>query len=462
MGVAVALVVASCSMTTDTASDGSADAARGQAALPPGPPVPTGPLDPEVAADLDAVYSTLTDDIDVAAIEALGRSDDARVAWLLTDLLRFLPAGPVGRALEDSWETVTGTVVDESSAWEATSDLLIAWDLPAPPGYVEWKRRLYLLVEPDWAPFFADDDSDIDWRWITWGGVGMDDRPLDETDERCPVSCIPALNDPATTGAEGGDWYPDDAVVFGIEVGDAALALPKNMMEVHEMVNLDLGGRRLGVPYCTLCGSAQAYFVDDTADLGAEIDLGGTGAFELRTSGLLSRSNKVMYEFHTGSVFDTFTGVALSGPLREAGVELELISVTTSRWGEWKAAHPDTEIIAEDGGIGRSYPADPLAGRDDDGPIFPTGDVDPRLGVQEPVVGVTATDGTPIAFPVTSARAAFASDERVELDGIRLVADGGGFAAVDPDGGPIAAHEAFWFAWSQFRPDTRLWSPPGG
>ena len=44
-----------------------------------------------------------------------------------------------------------------------------------------------------------------------------------------------------------------------------------------------LGGRRLAIPYCTLCGSAQACFTDDVE-----------GADEmpvLRTSGLLSRSN---------------------------------------------------------------------------------------------------------------------------------------------------------------------------
>ena len=86
-----------------------------------------------------------------------------------------------------------------------------------------------------------------------------------------------------------------------------------------------------------------------------------------------------MYEFHTKSVFDTFTGEALSGPLREEGVRLELISTRTSTWADWKAAHPDTTIVAEDGGIGRRYLADPLQGRDDFGPIFPIGDVDPRL-----------------------------------------------------------------------------------
>jgi hypothetical protein len=43
----------------------------------------------------------------------------------------------------------------------------------------------------------------------------------------------------------------------------------------------------------------------------------------LRTSGLLSRSNKVMYDLNTESIMDTFTGVALSGPLQDAAVTLE-------------------------------------------------------------------------------------------------------------------------------------------
>ena len=45
--------------------------------------------------------------------------------------------------------------------------------------------------------------------------------------------------------------------------------------------------------------------------------------------------------------------------------------------------------------------------------------------------------------------------------GVRLIKDGGGLRAVAvSDGSEIPAHQAFWFAWSQFRPNTRLWAPP--
>ena len=36
------------------------------------------------------------------------------------------------------------------------------------------------------------------------------------------------------------------------------------------------------------------------------------------------------------------------------------------------------------------------------GPIFPIGDVDPRLAVQEDVLGVVTATGTPLAFHVPS------------------------------------------------------------
>jgi hypothetical protein len=336
------------------------------------------------------------------------------------------------------------------SAWKSVTNHLIAWDLPAVPGYRELKQRLFTAIEPGWTPFFADENSDIDWRFVSWGGVFIDDRRPGAT-EPCPRGCIPALDDPPLTAAAAGDWYPDARIVFGVVVGGKAVAFPKNVMEVHEMVNITISGRRLGIPYCTLCGSAQAYYTDSVP--------GRFHAPVLRTSGLLSRSNKVMYDLRTRSVFDTFTGRALSGPLRDAGVALEQTSVVSSTWGDWKRAHPDTRIVARDGGVGRRYPADPLEGRDDRGPIFPTGPVDPRLPVQAQVLGVIAPDGQAIAFPADQARARLGDGGRVAFGDVEVVSDGGGLRARVRGGRELPAHQAFWFAWSQFHPETAVWIP---
>ncbi len=391
-------------------------------------------------------------EIDGGALQELVSAGDARHAWLLSDLLRFASSGDDIDRLADAFTQLTGVDVTADpefadNAWTSVTDHLIAWDIPGPDDYRELKGALFTLVEPGWKPFFDDAQSSIDWRWLSWGGVLIDDRPLGDN-EPCDRGCIPALDDPATTDAAGGRWYPDDAVVFGIVEGADVVALPKNIMEVHEMVNMTLGGRRLAVPYCTLCGSAQAYFTDQ-APAGFEAPV-------LRTSGLLSRSNKVMYDLLTASAFDTFTGEAVSGPLHGAGVRLEQSTVTVSTWGDWKSAHPETRIVAEDGGIGRTYDLDPLGGRDDNGPIFPIGAVDDRLAVQAPVVGVITPAGVPVAFPADAARDALAAGRPVSESGVELYEDGGGLRA-RLDGVEIPAHEAFWFAWSQFHPDTELW-----
>jgi hypothetical protein len=422
------------------------------AAVPEAPETRSGPLDAKLAADLEVVFSGLeTGDLNRAALRRIGASGDARVAWLLSDLLRFAASDVLSRELVRSFEQLTGvTVRDEERRpdrrWKAVTDLLIAWELPAPPGYRRYKERLFTLVEPRWAPFFRDPSATIDWRFVSWGGVPIDDRTLGDP-EPCPRGCIPALDDPKVTPAARGSWYPDAKTVFGVVVDGEARAYPKNIMELHELVNDTLGGRHIGVPYCTLCGSAQAYFTDSASGR----------RLVLRTTGLLSRSNKVMYELGTKSVIDTFTGRALSGPLAKDGLTLEQITVVTSTWGAWKAAHPDTTIVARDGGIGIHYPADPLHGRDDNGPIFPIGDVDPRLPVQEQVVGAIAPDGRPVAFPAEAARAALRAGRRVELAGIHLKLDGDGLRAVLGDATPVVSHQAFWFAWSQFHPGTLLW-----
>lgn len=419
--------------------------------------VEAGDLEPgdievgDIESLIDAVFSfnneTATEDF-----TALARaSDQPELGWLWADLLRFTRPGE----LRD-WEIVgfrnaTGFNPEPLDEWGSATNWLIANDVPAPANYRERKRRLFTTLEPAWDPFFADESSDIDWRILSWGGVLIDDRPVEETNEPCPDGCIPALDDPDVTDADGGDWYDDDRIVFGVVINDEARAYPKNLMEIHEMVNDELGGRRIGMPYCTLCGAAQAFLTDELAE-GFTSDL---DRYELRTSGLLSRSNKVMFELQTNSVFDTFTGRALSGPLQDLSVHLDQVPVITTTWGEWKAQYPETTILSQLNPWGWPYADDPLGGRDDNGPIFPIGDVDARLGVQTPVVGVMTADGW-VAFVADAAEDALLAGASVEAEGISLQMDAGGLVAFDASG-QVASHQAFWFAWSQFHPDTALW-----
>ncbi|MCH7799579.1 MAG: DUF3179 domain-containing protein, partial [Planctomycetes bacterium] len=192
----------------------------------------------------------------------------------------------------------------------------------------------------------------------------------------------------------------------------------------------------------------QAYFTDGMPE--------GVERPVLRTSGLLIRSNKVMYDLNTFSVFDTFRGNAVTGPLAERGIVLEQAGVVTTTWGQWRAAHPGTTVLVERLALGLDL--DLRNGRDAYGPIFPIGDVDERLPVHEDVLGLLTESGRAIAFPVQPVLDALARGETVAFENVRLVLDGGGVRAVDAEGEDLGGHQAFWFAWSQFHPGTELWS----
>lgn len=412
------------------------------------PAIPDGPLDKDVKQAIDTVFiegpqakAWGTDQVE--ALKAITESGDPRIAWLVSDLMRVAGSTNLMSDLTRTTDALLNISIDKSNVWGDTVDHLIAWDIPAPPGYLDYKRAVYTLIVPEWEKIFTE--GTIDWRHVSWGGVRIDDRAFDTTDELC--NCIPAADNPEVTDVAGADWLDDDDIVFGVEVNGEYRAYPRQIMEVREMVNDTLGGRDLGIPYCTLCGAAQAYFTDELPD--------GVERPVLRTSGLLIRSNKVMYDLNTYSVFDTFRGQAVTGPLAKINFKLKQAGVVTTEWGDWKKAHPETTVLKESLALGRDF--DFRNNRDANGPIFPIGDVDPRLPVQEDIVGLITDSGEAIAFHKDSAVEALAKGEKISYANIQLVLDGGGVKAVDADGKDLGGHQAFWFAWSQFHPETKLW-----
>jgi hypothetical protein len=413
------------------------------------PAVPDGPLSDSLR---DAIRQAFVESMarsawgqeQTAALEVIAASDDPRIAWLVSDMMRFVSSFRLNQALaETAADLLEIELPSGGNEWDYVTNHLIAWEIPAPPGYLEFKRAIFTTAIPGWDRLFVE--GDIDWRMVSWGGVLIDDRAFGRTD--APCNCIPAADNPEVSTAAEARWLKDSDIVFGIEVNGEYRAYPRRIMEVREMVNDTLGGRDLGIPYCTLCGAAQAYFTDQLP-AGIERPI-------LRTSGLLIRSNKVMYDVRTYSVFDTFLGKAVTGPLAERGLQLEQVSVVTTDWGSWKTAHPETTVLVERLALGRDF--DFRNGRDADGPIFPVGDVDPRLPVHEDVIGVVTASGTPVAFQRSAAMIALTRGEEVGFENVRLRLEAGGIRAVDADGADFGSHQAFWFAWSQFHPGTVLW-----
>lgn len=413
------------------------------------PAVPAGPLSDELKSAVktvfvDSVEQTTWGRDQTQALSEIVEAKDPRLVWLISDIMRFVSGQALNAILTDAASELLGKGIRHRNSWGMVTDHLIAWDIPAPPDYLETKRAIFTNTVPGWERIFVE--GDIDWRHVSWGGVLIDNRAHDATDDIC--NCIPAADNPEVSSASDATWLQDDDIVFGIEVNGEYRAYPRQIMEVREMVNDTLGGRDLGIPYCTLCGAAQAYFTDQLPD-GIERPI-------LRTSGLLIRSNKVMYDLNTYSVFDTFLGKAVTGPLADRNLQLAQATVVTTDWGTWKAAHPETTVLVERLALGRD--PDFRNGRDANGPIFPIGDVDPRLPVHEDVIGVITASGKPVAFQRSKAFVALQNGQEIAFENVRLALDAGGIRAVDADGSDLGSHQAFWFAWSQFHPKTALWS----
>jgi hypothetical protein len=98
--------------------------------------------------------------------------------------------------------------------------------------------------------------------------------------------------------------------------------------------------------YCTLCGSGILY--------DARVP-GHDEPFVFGSSGFLYRSNKLMYDRATHSLWQQFTGRPVVGPLTGSGIELKTLPVTITTWQEWRARHPDTKVLSLDTGYDRSY-----------------------------------------------------------------------------------------------------------
>ena len=116
-----------------------------------------------------------------------------------------------------------------------------------------------------------------------WGGVRQD--------------AIPPLRFPKLIDAEDATYLSNNQVVFGLMINDSARAYPKRILAWHEMVIDEVGGEPVAGVYCTLCGSMIIY---KTTHRGENHELG--------TSGFLYRSNKLMYDKKTQSLWSTLRG----------------------------------------------------------------------------------------------------------------------------------------------------------
>lgn len=207
------------------------------------------------------------------------------------------------------------------------------WSLPyAPhPDYARFKSAIYGRIDPRMQRFFPPQvRSTIRLDEIDWGGV--------------PVNGIPPLSYPKVLAAANATFLRDGNLVFGVVVNGEARAYPKRILAWHEMAIDRLGGVELTVVYCTLCGTVIPY----------DSVVGGTPR-RFGTSGLLYRSNKLMFDEETMSLWSMLEGKPVVGALVDTGLQLSSHAAVTTTWGEWRTEHPSTTVLSLDTGHKRDY-----------------------------------------------------------------------------------------------------------
>jgi len=336
--------------------------------------------------------------------------------------------------------------------------------------YDLFKASLYSAIDPRFAQYFDGRRGSARIRLdeIVWGGVLQDG--------------IPPLRQPEMLSARDADYLADGNIVFGIVVNGEAHAYPKRVLAWHEMFINTIGGVEIAGVYCTLCGTVIPY----RTQLGDQ-------RFELGTSGFLYRSNKLMYDRATQSLWNTFQGTPVVGPLVDQGIELEREAVVTTTWGKWRERHPDTLVLSLNTGHRRDY-GEGVAYQDyfaTDNLMFNTPFEDQRLKNKQEVVALRFTGGElAIDTSFLSKNPLYA--DSIGLQDFLVVTDAGGssrvyehqdvtFAKFDgevtlhdttgaqwtlgedqltaTDGRKLArlpSHRAFWFGWYASYPSTRL------
>ena len=233
------------------------------------------------------------------------------------------------------------------------------------------------------------------------------------------------------------------------------------------------------------------------------------------TSGLLYRSNKIMYDRATNTLWSQLLGEAVIGPLAESGVKLRVFPTALTTWAEWLAEHPDTTVLAlETGGAPPSLyrpESDPVSAyfgyRRSDETRFPVSNRDSRLDTKDEVL-VMSIGNNHKAYPLESLQRERVVNDQLGGTGVVVIAssastdarvyhrhervfslsDGGTslgglpMSLVDSDGAEwrvtddalvnatdpsetlarVPSHVSFWFAWFAFHPDTLVYGVDDG
>jgi hypothetical protein len=429
------------------------------------------------------LYSTVVGEMhdDVFALEAA--REIRRRAVFPRDMMKVLETIPLVRTRAAKLELIS-ILKDYSGQKDFNYHELCEryWQnqKETPPGYAATKVAIYGPIAEmgnqefgaALAEYFKDGPpSTVRLDEIVWGHVYRDD--------------VLPLRDPALVPASEAKYLEPEDIVFGLEVNGEARAYPQGTMEYPEVLTETVGGEPITFVFCPLCMTAVAY--RSTA--------GGT-VHRFGTSGFLYRSNKLLYDDETKSLWYTMTGEPVVGELVGQGLKLEALPVVVTTWGEWVKRHPKTKTLPRPAD---NTPNRHLAGSHY-GSYFASPSLmhqvqarDARLELKQEVfiVRIPETEKVPVAVsqallnenpvfhlnaggrPVVVITHASGANRAYESSGHKFKPGKAPEEVLDAEGRPwrveegyltdgrtklarLPGHRSYWFAWFAAHPDTKL------
>ncbi len=175
-------------------------------------------------------------------------------------------------------------------------------------------------------------------------------------------------------------------------------------------------------------------------------------------SGRLYRSNVLLYDHQTESLWSQLLEKAIAGPL--ARRKLEKISSIRTSWKTWKKRNPNTLVLSTDTGYERDYFRDPYEGYYRSlGIWFPVGEVRKDLSPKEMILGIEIL-GEARAYPLSELKGK-PGIVKDEVGGktiqIEVAPDGEILGVKDQEGQVIPSIFAYWFAWQAFHPESTIY-----
>lgn len=416
------------------------------------------------------------------AIELLSPVSEARKAALdyflkrggrdaVPALILALRFADDGAAIAAALATLTGEKPgpEASSPWRLWSYWML-WQEAHPEvtpfaGFDAFQVDVFRRIDNNFGIFLKPGGAhEIRLEEIAWGGVVKDG--------------IPALTNPKMIAAGAAGYLLPGELVFGVAINGDVRAYPLRIMDWHEMFNDVIGGVPVSLAYCTLCGSGILF---ETAVAGR------AEPFVFGSSGFLYRSNKLMYDQATHSLWNQFTGRPVVGPLTGSGIELKARPVVITTWADWRAHHPGTKVLDIDTGHIRDYrPGRPYGAYFDSPELMFPARVDETKMPQKDHVFALRGAGVEQAWPLADFIGGRVINDRAGILDLTLIGDASmgtvrayrtdgrlfekGTSLDKPTSGGVAwraeeealvgpqgerferlpGHIAYWFAWSGY------------